>query len=46
MEEAYSSELARPARQYKEKANAVFMSDEDVAKADALIHKNARGKGK
>ena len=28
--------------EYKEKANAVFMSDEDVAKADALIHKKQR----
>ena len=39
---AFMERLRSQRDEYKEKANAVFMSDEDVAKADALIHKKQR----
>ena len=39
---AFMERLQSQRDEYKEKASAVFMSDEDVAKADALIHQKQR----
>jgi len=39
---AFMERLQSQRDEYKEKASAVFMSDEEVAKADALIHQKQR----
>ena len=39
---AFMERLQSQRDEYKEKASAVFLSDEDVAKADALIHQKQR----